>query len=186
MANRFKIDALLNAVGGGKGFVGIYGATATFWNSPAYLQMIGGKFLVQIRTAKVTIPHPMTEDVVARMETLNGGEGPDVVFDCAGVGGTLDQAFNMVRRQGQVMLVAVPWEPMPVLPVDWMAREVKLLTTFGAMTEDLQISMELLRTGKVSLEYMVLEAEYIPLDDIQQAFEALLKPSTQLQMVIRF
>ena len=27
------------------------------------LQMIGGKCLVQIRTAKVTIPHPMTEDV---------------------------------------------------------------------------------------------------------------------------
>ena len=27
------------------------------------LQMIGGKLLVQIRTAKVTIPHPMTEDV---------------------------------------------------------------------------------------------------------------------------
>ena len=50
-------------MGEGKGFVGIHGATATFWNPPAYLQMIGGKFLVQIRTAKVTIPHPMTEDV---------------------------------------------------------------------------------------------------------------------------
>ena len=133
-----------------------------------------------------TVVDPTEEDAVARIETLNDGKGPDVVFDCAGVGGTLDQAFNMVRRGGQVMLVAVPWEPMPVLPVDWMAREVKLQTTFGAATEDLQISLDLLRTGKVSLEAMVSEAEYIRLEDIQQAFEALLKPSTELQMVVRF
>ena len=129
---------------------------------------------------------PTAEDVVAGMESLNSGEGPDVVFDCAGVGPTLDQAFNMVRWRGQVVLVAVPWEPMPVLPVDWMAREVKLLTTFGAMTEDLRIALELLRSGKVSVEAMVSEAEFIPLEDIQQAFEALAKPSTQLQMVVRF
>ena len=33
---------------------------------------------------------------------------------------------------------------------------------------------------------MVSEAEYIRLEDIQQAFEALLKPSTELQIVVRF
>ena len=129
---------------------------------------------------------PTTEDVVARMESLNGGEGPDVVFDCAGVGPTLDQAFNMVRKQGQVVLVAVPWEQIPVLPVDWMAREVKLQTTFGSRPEDQRIALDLLRSGQVSIEPMVSEAEFIPLDDIQRAFEALVKPSTQLQMVVRF
>lgn len=129
---------------------------------------------------------PTTENVVNRMESLNGGKGPDVVFDCAGVGSTLDQAFNMVRKQGQVVLVAVPWEPIPVLPVDWMAREVKLQTTFGSRIEDQRISLDLLRSGKVSIEPMLSEAEFISLEDIQQAFEALVKPSSQLQMVVRF
>ena len=32
---------------------------------------------------------------------------------------------------------------------------------------------------------MLEEAGFIPLDEIQQAFEALVKPSTQLQMVVR-
>jgi len=31
----------------------------------------------------------------------------------------------------------------------------------------------------------VLEESYIPLEDIQSAFEALVKPSTQVQMVVR-
>ena len=71
------------------------------------------------------------EDTVSRMVELTGGHGPDVVLDCAGIGSTLDQALDMVRRGGQVTLVAVPWEPMPLLPVDWMSREVSLVTTWG-------------------------------------------------------
>src|SRR5437763_970256 len=32
-----QVDALISAVEGGKGYVGIHGATATFWNSARYL-----------------------------------------------------------------------------------------------------------------------------------------------------
>jgi len=67
-----QINALLDAVRNGKGFVGIHGASATFWNSPAYLDMIGGKFithdpnkefLVKIRSAGAVVPHPITKDI---------------------------------------------------------------------------------------------------------------------------
>lgn len=40
-----QMQALLDAVAAGKGFVGIHGATATFWNSPDYVKLIGGKFV---------------------------------------------------------------------------------------------------------------------------------------------
>ena len=39
-------NALVNAIFHGKGYVGIHGATATFWNSPEYLRMLGGVFIV--------------------------------------------------------------------------------------------------------------------------------------------
>ena len=100
-----QIDALLDAVREGKGFVGVHGATATFWNSPAYLKMIGGKFiahdpnkefLVQIRTAKAAIPHSITKGVedftiqdelyiiegdITRWEILARAEGHPIVFN---------------------------------------------------------------------------------------------------------
>ena len=92
---------------------------------------------------------PTSEDVVERLEELTGGIGPDLVFDCAGARPTLDQAMNIVRRDGQVMLVAVAWEETPLLPVDWMSREVSIQSTWGARDQDWQIALELFRTGKV-------------------------------------
>lgn len=128
---------------------------------------------------------PTKEDPVSRMVSVTGGIGPDVIFDCAGIESTLDQALNTVRRSGQVVLVAVPWEPMPLLPVDWMAREIKLQSSFGSRPDDWKIALQLIKSGKVSIEPLLSEASFIPLEGIQQAFEALIKPSTQLQMVVR-
>ena len=128
---------------------------------------------------------PLQDDVVERVVSLTGGIGPDVVFDCAGAASTLDQAMNMVRRGGQVVLVALAWEKTAVLPVDWIAREIKLQASFSSLPEDWRIALDLMRSGKVSVAPMLSEDSFIPLEDIQQAFESLVKPSTQLQMVVK-
>ena len=127
---------------------------------------------------------PTSEDVVERLEEITGGIGPDLVFDCAGARPTLDQAMNIVRRDGQVMLVAVAWEETPLLPVDWMSREVSIQSTWGARDQDWQIALELFRTGKVVVGPMLTESSFIAMVDIQDAFESLFRPTTQLQMVV--
>ncbi len=129
--------------------------------------------------------NPLEEDAESCVVELTDGVGPDVAFECAAAKGTLDQALNMVRRGGQVVLVAIVWERTPVLPPDWMAREVKLQTSFGTQPQDWRIALDLIRSGKVTMEPLVSEASYLPLDDIQGAFEALCNPSNQVQMVVR-
>ena len=129
--------------------------------------------------------NPLEEDAEQRVVELTDGNGPDVVFECAAARGTLDQALNMVRRNGQVVLVAIVWEQTPVLPPDWMAREVSLKTSFGTQTEDWRIALDLIRSGKVTMEPLVSEASFLPLDEIQGAFEALCNPSNEVQMVVR-
>ena len=128
---------------------------------------------------------PTTEDVEARMVSLTGGVGPQVVYECAAAKSTLGQAMNIVGRSGQVMLIALAWEPTGVLPVDWAAREVNLQTSFGARPEDWRIALELIGSGKVAIEPLLSEVGFIPLEGIQQAFESLVKPTTQLQMVVK-
>ncbi len=130
------------------------------------------------------VVNPRQEDVVERFVGLTGGRGPDVIFDCAGLGGTLDQALQAVRRAGQVVLVAVPWEPMPLQPADWMAREVDLRVTFGGDPSDWRAALDLLASGRISGEALISDASFIQLDDIQATFEALMQPSSQLQVVI--
>jgi (R,R)-butanediol dehydrogenase/meso-butanediol dehydrogenase/diacetyl reductase len=128
---------------------------------------------------------PSKEDATARMVDLTGGHGPDVIFDCAGIKSTLDQALNTVRRGGQVVLVAVPWEPLPLLPVDWMAREIKFQSSWGSSPADWHISLQLMKSGGVTMKPLLSESSFIPLDGVEKAFAALMKPSTQLQMVVK-
>ena len=128
---------------------------------------------------------PTEQDATERIVELTDGLGPDVVFECAASRNTLDQALEVAKRGGQVVLVAIAWEPTAVLPPNWMAREVSLQTTFGTTPNDWRIALELIRAGTVSMEPLVSEASFLPLSDIQDAFEALCEPSTQVQMVVQ-
>lgn len=128
---------------------------------------------------------PFEDDPVERIVALTGGIGPDVVFDCAGLKNTLDQAFLSVRRAGQVILVAVPWEPMPLLASDWMTREIDFRASWGGNPEDWRISLDLMQQGKVNTGALISEGSLIELEQIQATFEALMKPSVQVQTVFK-
>lgn len=129
--------------------------------------------------------NPTKDDVPARIVELTDGNGPEVVFECAAAKGTLESAMDMVKRGGQVVLVAIAWEPTDMIPPNWIAREVSLKSSFGSQPEDWRVALELIRTGKVSMEPLVSEASFLPLDNIQDAFEALCNPSNQVQMVVK-
>ena len=66
-----------------------------------------------------------------------------------------------------------------------MAREVKMQASFGTQPEDWRVSLELMRAGLVNVEPLLGDTNFLPLDDIQGAFESLMKPSSQVQMVVR-
>ena len=116
---------------------------------------------------------------------MTGGVGPDVVFECASAKNTLDQAMNLVRRAGEVVLIALAWEPTAVLPVDWAAREIKFRASFGTLPEDWAIALELIKAGKVQMAPMLAGTDFVPLEGIQDAFNALIQPTTQVQLVVQ-
>ncbi len=129
---------------------------------------------------------PTVDDSVRSIIDLTDGLGPHVVYDCAAAKPTLHTALDMVRKKGNVMLVALAWEEVPLLPVDWAGKEVQLNTTFGGEPYDWQVALDLISTGQINLQPMILDTDFIGLENIQEAFEDLIKPSTQVQMVIKF
>jgi len=155
------------------------GASRVFVSEPAPARADAARAL----GAEVVV-NPLEEDIVERLVDLTDGHGPEVVFDCAGLKDTLHQAFDATRRNGQVVLVAVPWEPLPVDPVDWMGREVDFRVSFASDPEDWRIALDLLSSGRISAAQLMSEASFIDLEDIQETFEGLTKPSSQLQVVI--
>ena len=46
------------------------------------------------------------------------------------------------------------------------------------------IGGKLIQAGKIDMQPMITDSSYIKLEHVQEAFEALVKPSSQLQMII--
>ena len=128
---------------------------------------------------------PTKTDAVSEMAELTDGRGPHVVFDCAGARDTLQTSMASVRQGGRVAVVALCWEPSPVLPVDWITRELELTTVFGYGPEDWRIGFELIQSGRVTPEAMLTDDSVITLDQIQQAFDGLVKPTNQIKILVQ-
>ena len=144
-----------------------------------------GRINAAMAVGATEVIDPFEQDPVDRMVELTTGRGPEVIFDCAGLKNTLQQAFDAVRRDGQVVLVAVPWEPLPLLPAEWMAREIDFRSSWGSLPEEWKISLNLLAEGKISASSLMTDTSMIGLDEIQETFEALMSPTTQLQTIIK-
>ena len=129
---------------------------------------------------------PTTSDVVAEMAELTDGRGPHVIIEAAGAKPTLQQALEAVRQKGRVVLLAIAWEPVPVLPADWCTRDLELTTTFGFEPEEWPMCFELLESGKVRVDAMLNDESIIPLEDIETTFKGLFKPSDEIKKVVGF
>lgn len=155
------------------------GATAIYVSEPVSIRRkaalaVGANFVV----------NPDEEDAVSKIVELTQGVGPNIVFDCAGIKNTFDQSLSMVKRSGQVVLVALAWTAISVIPVNWIAREIKVQAVFGTLAEDWIIALDLMQEGKITVEPLLAETSFIPLEDIQKSFEALIEPTHQLQVVV--
>ncbi|MCL5027250.1 MAG: zinc-binding dehydrogenase, partial [Chloroflexi bacterium] len=126
--------------------------------------------------------NPRQEKVTETMLRLTDGIGPDVVLDAAGASPTLQLALETVRQRGRAVVVALCMEASPITTVDWVGREVELKAAYGSTPRDWQASFHLLRRHLVEAEGIVTDK--VHLADIQAAFQALLKPTTQVQGVV--
>ena len=127
---------------------------------------------------------PTETDVEEAFADLTSGKGPDVAFECAAARGTLEDALRTVRKGGNVTLVSLAWEATALSPVDWIAREISLTTSFIYEPDDWRIGLDLVARGLVRIEPLMADGAIIGLDDLQATFERLMNPSTDIKMLL--
>ncbi|MDD5083207.1 MAG: zinc-binding dehydrogenase [Dehalococcoidales bacterium] len=122
--------------------------------------------------------NPLKEDFISEIVRLTGGRGPDIVYECAAAKNTLNQACQLVARNGRITCLAVYQEPITIEPLDWymMQPEIKFTTNGDSTPFDWEIAVELLRQKKTNVETVI--SDIVPLVDIQEVFQKLLKPAT--------
>lgn len=109
--------------------------------------------------------------------------GPiDLVFECAGMPGTLDLATLCVRPRGAIVVLGVCWEPDVITPLRAITKEVRLQFSLTYDRREFEIAVEAMDRGAVEPRVMVTDT--VGLADLPTAFEALKGSSPQCKVLI--
>ncbi len=118
--------------------------------------------------------------VIARMT----GHGPDVVFECIGVPGTLAQAISYARRGGRVVVLGVCMEEDRFAPMAAMSNEIDLRFSLGLEPGEIETAIAILAAGRVSTEAMI--TDIVSIEQLPKAFADLSRPNTQTKVMVEF
>ncbi|KAE8442110.1 hypothetical protein EG329_003816 [Mollisiaceae sp. DMI_Dod_QoI] len=111
-----------------------------------------------------TILDPRKVDIVKSVRDLTGGEGVDIVFDCAGVAIGLEAACKAIRVKGTVVNVAIWEKPVPFQPNDLVFREGTYVACLGYVQQDFKDVIQAISTGKMTPGAMITSK--IPLENV--------------------
>jgi len=119
---------------------------------------------------------PEKEDFISEIVERTGGRGPDVVYECAAGGHTLNQACTLVANNGRIVCLAVYQGPVTIEPLDWYMRqpEIKFTTNGDSLPADWETSLKLIQTRAIDVEEII--SHVITLEEIQDTFLSLLDP----------
>lgn len=146
-------------------------------------EMSSQRAAMALRLGADRVFDPTREDPKIEIRNING-IGPDIVFECAGASTTLQNAADVVRAGGRIMLVGLSMEPVQVQPFTWIAKEIALKGSLGYSAEEFALTVELLRQGKVDVKPLVTDIVSLP--DLPEVFQALKRPTTQIKVLLGF
>lgn len=118
-----------------------------------------------------------------RAEPPNKSEPADTVFVCPGNAEALSLAVEMVRPGGQIVLFA-PFPPNaePHSPLNRLYfSDIRLTPTYSCGPDDTALALKWLRKGRISAKKLV--SDFVGIDDLPQAYEAMKKGKILKAMV---
>jgi len=109
-------------------------------------------------------------DPVAAVLGQTGGLGADVVVDCSGSAQAPQQAVDMIKRMGKILLLSIPHARSDVDLGKVAKNNVCIYSVRGEGRANCRRAVSLLQTGRLDLKPLVTHT--FPLEEIHSAFEA--------------
>jgi (R,R)-butanediol dehydrogenase/meso-butanediol dehydrogenase/diacetyl reductase len=125
---------------------------------------------------------PLTQDTAACLASAVGAGGMDVVFECAGIPQTIQQAVNLVRRGGIVALVGVPDRPATIDGAAWLVKEVRVVASIAYLHEEFMIARALVEDGRIQVA--PLHTRTVGLGELAIAFRDLAAHPAEVKILV--
>tara|TARA_Y100000814_G_scaffold154421_1_gene112562 strand:- start:2541 stop:3500 length:960 start_codon:yes stop_codon:yes gene_type:complete len=118
--------------------------------------------------------NPSKSNPLQVVEEITDGELVDIVIEAAGEESTLNQCFDLVKRQGFVTLFGVQWNDNLNLEIGTMFdKQIKLIATSSARSGRRNIAVEqtisLVDQNRLSLDHLITHRKTF--DEVQEAYD---------------
>ena len=114
------------------------------------------------------VGNPNKEDIVK--EILNRQPaGMDVVFECAGQQETIDEAVELLKPGGKLMLIGIPRTERISLMIHKIRRKEITLINVRRQNKCTQTCIDLIASGKISVDFMITHR--FKLEQTKDAFD---------------
>ena len=126
---------------------------------------------------------PAREHPGSRLQGLTGRD-PEVVFECVGVRGTLNDALAQAGIRGTVVVLGVCFGTDEIVPGLAVMKELVVRFALAYTKSDFAAALAALQERRLDVDALVTDV--VTVEDAPQAFEALMRPTTQGKVLIEF
>jgi len=129
---------------------------------------IGPRCEMAVHAGAIWAERPDRTDIVADIAGLEP-YGLDFVFECCGEQEALDQAVQLVRPGGTVMVIGIPSMDRVFFEIDSLRRKEILIQNVRRQNECMQPTLDLVESGGIDAGFMITHR--FALDQAKEAFE---------------
>jgi L-iditol 2-dehydrogenase len=129
---------------------------------------IDARVQIALKARAAWAGNPDREDIV-RSILQKEPLGMDVVYECAGQQAAIDQALDLLRPGGILMLVGIPREDRISFSIDKMRRKELTVINVRRQNHCPQTAIDWIASGKADIDFMV--THHFPFEKTQEAFD---------------
>jgi (R,R)-butanediol dehydrogenase/meso-butanediol dehydrogenase/diacetyl reductase len=118
---------------------------------------------------------------IGRDDPLIDGKA-DIVFECVGIPGLIEQAIGQVRARGTILLLGLCTRPDTFNSFAMLSKEIRLITSAFFTRGEYEAALDALSAG--AAEPRMLITDTITLDETPQTFESLRARTHQCKVLI--
>jgi (R,R)-butanediol dehydrogenase/meso-butanediol dehydrogenase/diacetyl reductase len=122
------------------------------------------------------------ENLADQFAEIAGGP-PDLLFECVGAPGLIQQCIEIAPRRAMVVPVGVCEQPDTILPFPALIKELSVRFAIAYNRADYETVIAMLAQGRINASPMITSE--VSLDEMPTAFEALRTPSDQCKVLTR-
>jgi (R,R)-butanediol dehydrogenase/meso-butanediol dehydrogenase/diacetyl reductase len=144
-------------------------------------ELAEGRRAMAAKFGATDVIDPSSGVVAAEFEKRAGGP-PDVIFECVGVPGLIQQCVMMAPPRSRIVVVGVCTQPDTIIPVLAIVKELTLKFVVAYRKSDFRLTLDMLDRGRIEGRPMITDV--VGFEGFADAFEALKHPTTQCKVLL--